>query len=190
MMSDTPLTIVDNFSKEFKINNTGSYPGKKLAQVSGILVLLATFNLSWFSVSGQPAHGLGLLNNIGGMFTNPNAMATAWGIPTFVPYILGGLFLFFLVSWLFLLIGAKNRACVIIGSLMPLILGWVVIVGYFSIPPNFMPYVQPFLGTELIPGIIPFNLGLMTSGLVTLNIGAFILIGGGILGFISGCMSR
>lgn len=176
--------------KKFKINNMDSHPGKGLAIVSGIVVLLATFLLSWFSVSGQTAHGLGLLNNIGEMFTNPEAMAIAWGIPAFVPYILGGFFLFFLVSWLFLLIGAKSRTCAIIGSLMPIFIGWAVIAGYLDIPPDFMPYVQPFLGIEMIPGIIPFSLGLMTDGVVTLNIGAFILISGGILGFVSGCMSR
>ncbi len=168
----------------------GSHPGKGLAIVAGILVLLATFILSWFSVLGVPAHGLGLLNNIGGMFTNAEAMATAWGIPAFVPYILGGLFLFFLVSWLFLLIGAKSRACAIIGSIMPILIGWAVIAGYFGIPPDFMPYVAPFLDSEMIPGIIPFSFSLMSTGSVSLNLGTIILIGGGIIGFISGCMSR
>ena len=167
-----------------------SYPGKGLALISGILVLLATFTLSWFSVSGTRAHGLGLLNNIGGMFTNADAMATAWGIPAFVPYILGGFFLYFLVSWGILFIGVKSRACAIIGSLMPILIGWAVIAGFFGIPPDFMPYVQPFLGAEMIPNIIPLSLGLMTTGGVTLNLGAFILIIGGILGFVSGCLRR
>lgn len=99
-------------------------------------------------------------------------------------------FLFFLVSRLILLLGAKSRACAIIGSLMPILIGWGAIAGYFGIPPDFMPYVQPFLGTELIPGIISFSLGLMTDGIVTLNLGAFVLISGGILGFVSGFMSR
>lgn len=164
--------------------------GKGLAIVAGILVLLATFVLSWFSVSGVPAHGLGLLNNIGGMFTNPDAMATAWGIPAFVPYILGGVFLFFLVSWLLVFIGVKSRASAIIGSVMPILLGWAVLAGYFGIPPNYAPYVSPFLGAPLIPGIIPYSLGLMTTGAVTLNIGSFILIAGGILGFVSGLLRR
>ena len=165
--------------------------GKGLTIVAGILVLVATFLLSWFSVSGVPAHGLGLLNNIGGMFSNAEGMATAWGIPGFVPYILGGVFLFFLVSWLLILIGTKSRATAIIGSILPIFLGWAVIAGYFGIPPDFMPYVAPFLGDEMIPGIIPYSLVLMTnSSVVSLNLGSIILIAGGILGFISGCMKR
>jgi len=165
--------------------------GKALAIISGILVLVATFITSWFTVAGQNAYGIGLLNNIMGMFTDASTMATAWGIPAFVPYILGGLFILFLISWLFLLIGAKSRALAIIGSLMPLLLGYAIVAGYFGIPPDFMPYVEPFLASDsLVAGIIPYNLGLMTSNGVTLNLGAFLLLGGGFLGLISGIMGR
>ncbi len=168
----------------------GSSSGKSLAIVAGILVIVATFITSWFSVSGVPAHGLGLLNNIGAMFTTPEVMATLWGIPTFVPYILGGLFLFFLVSWLLILIGAKSRATAIIGSIMPLLMAWAVIGGFYSVPPNLMQYIYVFLGSEMVPGIIPFSLPLMTAGSVSLNLGAILLGGGGVLAFISGCLPR
>ncbi len=168
----------------------GSHSGKTLAIVAGILVVVATFITSWFSVLGTPAHGLGLLNNIGVMFTSPEVMANAWGIPSFVPYILGGVFLFFLVSWLLIFIGTKSRACAIIGAIMPIFMGWAVIAGYFNIPPDLMQYTYVFLGSEMVPGVIPFSLPLMTVGSVSLNLGAFLLMGGGILGFISGCMRR
>ena len=81
--------------------------GKALAIIAGILVIVATFITSWFTVllSGS-AYGIGLLKNLTGMFTNADALGVSWGVPSFVSYILGGMYILFLISWIFILIGA------------------------------------------------------------------------------------
>lgn len=165
--------------------------GKALAIIAGIIVLIGTFFTSWFSIGGENAHGIGLLKNVLEVYSNPGPMATSWGIPAFVPYIIATTFILFLIAWVFLFIGASSRFFAIFGSILTLLIAIAVFMGNFNIPDDFSTYTAIFMDSEdVIPGIIPFNLGLITSGVATINLGAILLLSGGILGLISGVKGR
>jgi len=169
--------------------------GKILSIIGGVLVLVSTFLLAWFTVGAQYAYGINLIMNITTMFTQAAAIAVLWGVPTFVIYIVAGFYILFLISGVLILIGVKIRALAIIGAIMPILLCYAIIAGSLSIPPDFYPYISVFLGDALVDGIIPFNLGIGPSattvlGPVIVSLGTYVLLAGGILGLIGGIMGR
>jgi len=176
--------------------------GKILAIISGILGIVGTFILSWFSMAGQFGSGLGLILNLidpaspFNMFTNAAGIAASWdpAVPFFAIYIVGGFYIFFLLSWIFQLIGAKSRVMAIIGSLMPIAMAGAIIGGGIQAlmgipeasPPNAIFYVGMFLSDQL-GGAIPFDLAL---GPGPVSIGTYVLLASGLLGLVSGFMKR
>ena len=176
--------------------------GKGLAIISGVLVLVSTFFLSWFSIAGEFGSGIGLILNLidtgspFNMFTNAAGIAASWdpAVPFFAIYIVGGCYIFFLFSGIFQLIGAKSRIMAIIGSLMPLMLSAAIISGGIQTlmgipeanPPNVIFYVGMFLSDQ-IGGFIPYNLTLWPG---PVSLGAYVMLAGGILGLISGFIRR
>ncbi|MFX0059074.1 MAG: hypothetical protein ACFE85_13710 [Candidatus Hodarchaeota archaeon] len=165
--------------------------GKLLSLIAGIIVIIATFMLTWFTVGAANAYGIGLIKNISTYFTDADSIATSWGIPTFAIYIVGGCYLLFLTSGLLLLIGMKSRVIAIIGAFMPIALCIAIIFGSMDIPPNLIDYVGVFLDTEpLLPGIIPFTLEIGPSNVATVALGTYILLAGGVLGFVSVFLER
>jgi len=171
--------------------------GKILSINGGVLVLVSTFLLAWFTVGAQYAYGVNLIMNITTMFTPAGALALSlsWGVPIFVSYIVGGFYILFLISGILILIGVKIRALAIIGAIMPLLLCYAIIAGSLSVPPDFYPYISVFLGDALVDGIIPFNLGIGPStttalGPVIVSLGTYILLAGGVVGLVGGIMGR
>ncbi|MFX0049361.1 MAG: hypothetical protein ACFE8G_14555 [Candidatus Hermodarchaeota archaeon] len=168
--------------------------GSILSIISGIIVLAGTFLLTLFTVGAFDASGIGLIKNISTYFTNAEAIAILWGVPTFVLYIVGAFYIVFLASGVLILIGSKSRALAIIGSLMPIGLTIAIIFGSLDLPADIISYVGVFLDTEgIIPGIIPYTLELAPSGtisLATVALGTYVLLGGGIIGFISAFLDR
>jgi len=167
--------------------------GKGLSILAGILIIVATFVLSWFTVAGpEYAYGIGLAKNIMGMFTDAATLATSWGVETFVIYIVAVVYILFLVSGILVLIGAKVRALAIIGAIVPILLCYAIIAGALNIPPDFYPYISVFLDSEpLLTGIIPFDLPLAPANAsATVSLGTYVLLAGGVLGLIGGIMGR
>lgn len=168
--------------------------GSILSIISGIIVLAGTFLLTLFTVGTFDASGIGLIKNISTYFTNAEAIAILWGVPTFVLYIVGAFYIVFLASGVLILIGSKSRALAIIGSLMPIGLTIAIIFGSLDMPADIITYVGVFLDTEgIIPGIIPYTLELVPSGtisLATVALGTYVLLGGGVIGFISAFLDR
>ena len=168
--------------------------GTVLCIISGIVVLAATFLLTWFTVGPAGASGIGLIKNISDYFVNAETIAALWGVPSFVLYIVGGVYIFFLASGVLILLGIKSRVVAIIGSLLPIGMAIAIIFGSMDMPTDIINYVGVFLDTEgLIPGIIPYTLELGPSGVVslaTVALGTYVLLGGGILGFVSAFLDR
>ena len=168
--------------------------GSVLSLVSGLIVLAATFLLTWFTVGPAGASGIGLIKNLSSYFTNAEVIAALWGVPSFVLYIVGGCYILFLASGILMLLGAKSRVAGIIGSLMPILMGAAILFGSMDMPADIINYVGVFLDTEgIIPGIIPYTLELGPSGVVslaTVALGTYVLLGGGVLGLVSVFLDR
>lgn len=172
---------------------------KLLSLLGGLITLVATFLFAWFVVdeSGTQyyGHGLGVFLSLPETFANAEAIALSWGpdVPTFAIYIVGGTMIFFMFTWLLILLGIKNRVVPIIGGLLTLALAVAIVVGPFSVPPNVLDYVSVF-SSEAI-GVFPFNIpigpaGLTVGGSVSVSLGTYLLMGGGLLGIISGFLPR
>jgi len=100
--------------------------GKILSLLAGILTIVATFFLSWIPEALTPGYyvyGIGIVNNLPGMFTNADALGLTLGIPGFAIYIVAGLLIVFLISGIFQIIGMKSRVLAIIGSIFVLLIG-------------------------------------------------------------------
>jgi hypothetical protein len=75
----------------------------------------------------------------------------------------------------------------IIGSIMPIVIA--VIFGPLSVPPNVLSYISPFSSEAL--GVYPFNIAIGPSGYgVTVSLGNYLLLGGGVLGILGGILPR
>lgn len=164
--------------------------GKILSIIAGIITLLSTFLLVWFT--GTPgidewgAHGVGLAANVINMFSKAAEYENSMSIPIWAVYIIAVFAILFLIAGLFQLIGAKAKALAIIGSLFPLILGVIVLLGEFNVIEGFMTNLDFILNPlEFVPGVLPYNLDL-----AGVSIGSYGLLAGGLLGLISGFMSR
>ncbi len=168
--------------------------GSILSLISGLIVIAATFLLTWFTVGAADASGIGLIKNISDYFINAETIAGLWGVPSFVLNIVGGVYILFLASGVLMLIGMKSRVLAIIGSLMPIGMAVAILFGSLDMPADIINYVGVFLDTEgIIPGIIPYTLELAPSGAVsmaTVALGTYVLLGGGVLGFISAFLER
>lgn len=168
--------------------------GSTLSIISGIIVIAATFLLTWFTVGSADASGIGLIKNISAYFTNAETYAALWGVPSFVLYIVGGFYILFLASGVLMILGVKSRALSIIGSLMPIGMGIAILFGSLDMPADIINYVGVFLDTEgIIPGIIPYTLELGPSGAVssaTVALGTYVLLVSGVLGFVSAFLDR
>ena len=97
--------------------------------------------------------------------------------------------IFFLISGLLILLGAKNRAVGIIGSLLPLGMALAILFGPLNVPPNIISYISPFSSEAL--GVFPFNLviGPTVHG-ASISLGDYLLLAGGILGFVGAILPR
>lgn len=168
--------------------------GTVLNIISGIIVLAATFLLTWFTVGPAGASGIGLIKNISDYFVNADTIAALWGVPSFVLYIVGGVYILFLASGVIMLLGIKSRVAAIIGSLLPIGMAVAILFGSLDMPADIINYVGVFLDTEgIIPGIIPYTLELGPSGVVslaTVALGTYVLLVGGALGFVSAFLER
>ena len=144
---------------------------KILYIIGGLATLLATFLFSFHTYfPGVYFYGIGFIMNIPSLFT-------LGGVLNIIMVIV---FIIFLLSGIFILIGLKNRVFAIIGSIFTLVVGtYFVLVFYIGIP--FTQFTFMFLDLGIIEGILPLDISI---GII--SIGPIILLAGGVLGLISG----
>jgi len=166
--------------------------GKFFSVLAGLLTIVATYVLSFFAFEfflvTVYVCGIGSIKQIPEMFTNPDAYATLLSLPTYAIYIGAVVIIFFLISGIFQLIGVKSRVLVIIGSILPILIGiYILLYGFGVLPTELNVYTILFWDTEpLIDGIIPLKI----LELNTVDIGTYVLIAGGFLGLIGGFAGR
>jgi len=155
--------------------------GRDLSIIAAVLVILGTFITSWILVGSLYYYGIGGFMNLIDVFTNPEVYAALTGAPTWFIYVVGIFMIWFLLSGLFLLLGAGSRGAAFMGCILPLIISIIIFMqGTF---PDLFNYLIVYGTTdEIVPGVIPFNFAL--SGRPE-SIGTYLLLMGGIFGLLS-----
>jgi uncharacterized membrane protein YphA (DoxX/SURF4 family) len=167
--------------------------GKILTAIGGILVIVATFFLTWITSGSTIYYGLNFVMNLTTMFTDAGTWASNLGFSgmSFVTYIFAIVYILFILSGIFLLIGIKVRALSIVGAIFPLVLGVFMLLFYtfgIALGPVTQSIFSPFGGSfQIVDGIIPYGL---TLDFLSLDLGALILLVGGIIGLVSGFFER
>ena len=161
--------------------------GKALSIVGGLLVLVSTFVLTLFyAPPASFGSGIGFILNLTDIFTNPGSYAAPGS--EWIVYLLAVLFIAFLLAGIFLLAGVKNRGIGIVGALIALGISLYVILSGYAFAGG--GYLGMLVSDQLVPGIYPFHFGLGGIAPFEVSIGAWVLLGGGVLGVIGGILGR
>ncbi|KKN47291.1 hypothetical protein LCGC14_0664420 [marine sediment metagenome] len=142
--------------------------------IGGLVTLLATFLFSFHTYfPGVDIYGIGFMMNIPALFTSGDILVIIMTI----------VFIIFLLSGIFILLGVKSRVVAIIGSLFAIgVSGYFIFVFYIGmLDPQF---AFMFLDDAIIEGILPLNIPIGT-----ISIGPILLLAGGVLGLIGGIKS-
>ncbi|MHA1932387.1 MAG: hypothetical protein ACW96X_07585 [Promethearchaeota archaeon] len=141
-------------------------------------------SLLWFEPGITYTNGLSFFLHITDIFTDPIGIATHPSVGINVePYmilILGIVLIIFTFSGFIQLIGVKFRIAAIIGSILPLFVGIVFILGIFIVlPDNLLALFMLMSDNPIIEGIIPLDVPLGASTLGDISLGTYVLVAGG-----------
>jgi hypothetical protein len=162
--------------------------GKILLIIAGILTLLATFVFSWGTFAFGETHyiyGVGGIYNVIDIFTKGTKYyRTRFQLPEWSIYVIAVVVIWLVASGPIQIIGRKSRKAGIIGSIIPLLLGLVILLNLLGIPflGGFIRILEVFGTTEpIIEGLIPLHISVPGRNE---TFGIYLLIVGGILGLI------
>ncbi len=89
-------------------------------------------------------------------------------------------FIIFLLSGIFILIGGKSRVLAVIGSLFAIGGGvYFILVFYIGISFEISQFAFMFLDFAIVEGILPLNIAIGT-----VSVGPILVLGGGVIGLI------
>jgi len=168
--------------------------GKGLLTAAGILTLIATFLLSWFTFNFGTIHGvngIGGIKNVIGIFTGGTRYYSKYlNLPSWAIYIIAIIIIWLVASGFLQILGRNKPKIGIIGSIIPFIIGLIIMLNAFGFP--FLGYfIRVFHvfgdGVPLIEGLIPLHITLTGR---TEEIGTYFLLLGGLLGLIGGKVSK
>ena len=140
--------------------------------IGGLLTLISTYFFTFhLYFPGAHFYGIGFIMNIPTFFTSGDILEIIMAI----------VFIMFLLSGIFMLIGLKSRKLAIIGSSLCILGGvYFILVFYMGIFEN-SQFAFMFLNTELIEGIIPFYIPIGT-----VSMGPSFVLAGGLLSLFGG----
>jgi hypothetical protein len=149
---------------------------KILCILSGIIILISTYFLTFGEIIAAYFYGLGFLLNL------PDTFAR---IVTTEDILITIYFILFLLSGFLVLFGVKSRLLAIIGSLLAISVGlYFTMVFLGDLPTEITQYAFYFVRLPIIDGILPYHVAIVGG------LGTYTLLGGGILGLIGGIMGR
>ena len=145
--------------------------GKVLYIIGGLVTLLATFLFSFHTFfPGLEFYSIGFIMNIPLLFTSGDIL---YIIITIV-------FIIFLLSGIFILLGGKSRVLATIGFIFAIGVGvYFMLVFYLGVSFEISQFAFVFLDLAIIEGILP-----LTINIGTVSIGPILVFGGGVIGLI------
>lgn len=145
--------------------------GKVLYIIGGLVTLLATFLFSFHTYfPGLDFYSIGFIMNIPLLFTTGDVL---YIIITIV-------FIIFLLSGIFILLGGKSRVLATIGFIFAIGVGvYFMLVFYMGVSFEISQFAFVFLDLAIIEGILP-----LTINIGTVSIGPILVLGGGVIGLI------
>ena len=158
--------------------------GKIFIIFGALLSILGTFAFAIFRFFLDVGSGLGFALKIGQIIaTDPIFL----GIEPIIFYLMLGIFMIWLVSGVLQLVGLKYRIVGIIFSLFPLAIGIMFILVFYTSILGFVSSIFTlFTVGDHFGGFFPIFIDLGANK----GIGAFFLVGGGILGLIGSILPR
>lgn len=155
--------------------------GKLFAILGGFLTLLGTYVFAIRGIVGNVGSGIGFIFNIGPLFENAATYSSSLGIDIIFYYLLIVIFIIYLASGLLQILASNSRFGSLIFSLFPLGVGIMFIfLQYTTILGDTSLFFSDFFDGEQYGNIFPFLINL--GGLA---LGAYIVLAGGVLGFLS-----
>ena len=161
--------------------------GKKLLIIAGILTLLATFLFSWSTFAFGEINYLygvgGISNAIDILIGGTKYYRTRFQIPEWAIYVIAIIVIWLVASGFIQIIGRKSRKAGILGSIIPLLIGLVILLNALGLPfiGGLIRILEVFGGTPVIEGLIPLHITILGRPEA---IGTYLLLVGGILGLI------
>ena len=145
--------------------------GKIYCIIGGLVTLLTTFLFSFHTFfPGLDFYGIGFIMNIPTLFASGDILTIIMAI----------VFIIFLLSGIFILLGVKRRELAIVGSLFTIVVGvYFICVFYIGILDPQLAFM--FLNPPIIEGILPLNIDVGS-----VSIGPILVLTGGVLGLIGG----
>ena len=142
--------------------------------IGGLVILLATFLFSFHNFfPGVYFYGIAFILNIPTLFTSGDILVM----------IVAVVYIIFLLSGIFILIGKKSRLLAIIGSLFAIGVGaYFILVFYIGIL-EVSQFSLMFLDDAIIKGILPLDIAVGP-----LSLGTILVPTGGVFGLIGGIM--
>ena len=165
--------------------------GKNLIFTGGILTLIGTYALTWFSFAFgtiQYAYGVGGIKNFMDLLFPSSFYVKRLELDRWLIQVIAILMLFFLISGILQLIGKKRRFVGLVGTIMPLLMGiGLILGGSITLLAFILRYLEIYGDPDpLIAGLLPIHW--IIYGRV--SIGSFVVLAGGILGLIGVIMSK
>jgi len=145
--------------------------GKVLYIIGGLVTLLATFLFSFHTFfPGLDFYSIGFIMNIPILFTSGDVVYIIMTI----------IFIIFLLSGIFILLGGKSRVLATIGFIFAIgVSVYFMLVFYMGISFEISQFAFVFLDLAIIEGILP-----LTINIGTVSIGPILVLGGGVIGLI------
>jgi len=165
-----------------------------LIVIGAVLSILGTYVIALYGGGPFVASGIGFFTNtfVGGFFglpfiADPATYAAAAGIEVWLFFVILGVFLVFLVAGFLQLVGLKSKVVGAIFSLIPLGVGvFFLLLFYTEILGGISGTFALFFIGEQIGGFIPIMIDIGDG----IGLGAFVLVGGGALGFVGSLLPK
>jgi hypothetical protein len=155
--------------------------GKTFTFLGGILTLLGTYVFAVYGGAAVVGSGIGFILNLSDLFGEAETNATLLSIPLGLYYVFLTIFIIFLASGILQMLSRRSRAVGFIFSLFPLGVGLMLfLVAYTDILGNKAGFFTIYFASEQFGDFFPI---LIELGY--LDLGAYFLVAGGILGVIS-----
>ncbi len=165
--------------------------GKNIIFTGGIITLIGTYLFTWFQfsfVSVQYAYGVGGIMNFMDLLIPSNFYVQRLDMERWMIQAIAVFMLIFLISGILQLIGKKKRIVGLVGTILPLIMGLMLVLGgTISLLGFFLRYLEIYGSPDaLVEGLIPIHV--IIYGRAAL--GSFLVLAGGVLGLIGVFMSK